>query len=371
MVSPVCYDQDSKDEILPRISYRNARMNNINNNSESSSLSSVEALLAQTLRDCAIDPAPLFEKAGIDLAVISNPDARIPTARENHLWQLAIDATANPCLGLEAAKHFQPAMLHGLGFAWLASDSLYDALARLVRFSHFINRAVDFKLEETDTTVELVIRIPDVLQDGVYALDDLGMAVFLQMCRITAGERIMPLRVSMQRPRPDCEARFREMFGETIEYAAADYRLVFDKQEVHEPLMTAQPELVRMNDQTVIDYLARYERSSIIMQVKSRIIDQLVNGIPQQQGVAEALHVSLRSLQRKLRAENTSYKDILNETRQQLALQYIRESHRSIGEITYLLGFTEPSNFARAFKRWTGKSPAEYREKRVVSGRHT
>ena len=73
------------------------------------------------------------------------------------------------------------------------------------------------------------------------------------------------------------------------------------------------------------------------------------------------LHVSLRSLQRKLKEEDTSYKDLLEETRRQLALQYLRDSRRSIGEITYLLGFSEPSNFTRAFKRWTGKSPVQYR----------
>ena len=165
----------------------------------------------------------------------------------------------------------------------------------------------------------------------------------------------------MQRPEPPCKAEFAEMFGPSIEYNAADNRLCFDNEQINRPLTTANPELARINDQTVVDYLARFDRSSIAMQVRSRIIEQLPDGIPRQENIAETLHVSLRSLQRRLKEEETSYKDLLEDTRQALALQYLRESHRSIGEITYLLGFSEPSNFTRAFKRWTGKTPAEHR----------
>jgi len=74
--------------------------------------------------------------------------------------------------------------------------------------------------------------------------------------------------------------------------------------------------------------------------------------------------VSLRSLQRRLRDEETSYSQLLDETRRELAMQYIRRSRMSINEITYLLGFSEPSNFSRAFKRWTGHSPTEHRQTR-------
>ena len=109
-----------------------------------------------------------------------------------------------------------------------------------------------------------------------------------------------------------------------------------------------------MNDQTVIDYLARFDRENITMQVRSKIIEQLPEGRPSQGDIAVKLNTSLRSLQRRLRDQDTSFKELLSNTQQELALSYIRDSSRSIGEITYLLGFSEPSNFTRAFKRWTG-----------------
>jgi AraC-like DNA-binding protein len=117
-----------------------------------------------------------------------------------------------------------------------------------------------------------------------------------------------------------------------------------------------------MNDQTVVDYLARFDRASITMQVRSKIIAQLPEGVPKQEDIAGTLHVSVRSLQRRLKSEQTSFKHLLNDTRKALAVQYIRESYRSLGEITYLLGFSDPSNFNRAFKRWMGETPSRYRE---------
>ena len=96
--------------------------------SKITSLGSVAGLLAKTLRSCDIDPEPLFSQAGIDLPGASDPDARIPTQRIEKLLDLAIEASGNPCIGLLAARQFQPAMLHGLGLAWLTSDTLRDAL---------------------------------------------------------------------------------------------------------------------------------------------------------------------------------------------------------------------------------------------------
>jgi len=329
---------------------------------EVTTLGSVAALLAQALRSRDLDPAPLFAAAGIDLQDAMIPGARIPTTRMQKLWRLAVKATADPCLGLFTARHFQPAALHGLGFAWLASDTLHDALDRLVRYSRFINTATDFRLEKTAGTVDLVIRISrDDWPNFSFAAADLAMAAFLRMCQITAGNAVMPLRVSLQRPVPPCAKEFLAVFGPHIRYGAPDNRLCFERSLVDAPLSMANPELARLNDRTVIEYLARCDSASITMQVRSRIIELLPDGRPSQEAIAASLHLSLRSLQRKLQNENTSFTTLLNDTQQQLAMQYIRESHRSIGEITYLLGYAEPGSFTRAFRRWTGKSPLQYR----------
>ena len=126
--------------------------------SEVSTLGSVAVLIAQALRSYDCDPAPLFAEVGIDMHQISDPNARFPTLRMQNLWRLAIEATGDPCFGLTAARQFQPAALQGLGFAWLASDTLRDALARLARYSRLINAVIDIRLEDVDNRVELIAR---------------------------------------------------------------------------------------------------------------------------------------------------------------------------------------------------------------------
>jgi AraC-like DNA-binding protein len=328
---------------------------------EVTTLGSVAGLIAATLRSRGCDPLPLLAMAGIHLPQAADPNARFPMPLMQKFWKLAVEASGDPCLGLAAARQFQPALLHGLGLAWLVSDTLLDALGRVVRYSRLINSALGFQLEEQSDAVRVTV-LPETLPpDFEFAALDLGMAAFLRMCEITAGYPVRPLFVTLQRPAPACPAQFEEFFGPSIEYSAPVNQLCFDREPLARRLASANPELARINDQVVVDYLARFDRDSVAMQVRSKIIHQLPDGIPTQEAIADTLHVSLRSLQRRLKEEDTSFRDLLEETRQELARQYLRDGRRSIGEITYLLGFTEPSNFTRAFKRWTGKSPAQFR----------
>ena len=325
-------------------------------------LSGVAALIAQGLRAYQIDPLPLFEEAGIDIKEASRADKRFQTTRLQALWRLAVEATGDECFGLNLAEYTQPSVLQGLGFAWLASDTLRDGLNRLVRFSRFVNAVMDVRLIDIDQSVDLVITGPEKWPNFVHAAGDMGMASFLRMCRITAGQSLNPEVVYLQRPKPDCHESFDALFKAPIYYSAKTNRLRFRARELDNPLPTPSPELARINDQAVIDYLARYDRDSTAMQVRSRIIELLPDGTPQQSNIACTLNLSLRSLQRRLKEEGTNFKGLLEDTRRELALHYIRETHRPIGEITYLLGFSEPSNFTRAFRRWTGMAPAEFRE---------
>lgn len=327
-----------------------------------STLGSVAGLIVQTLRNYDCNADPLLEKAGIDLRQNQGGDTRYPVEKMQQLWRLAVEASGDPCFGFVAGEQLQPAALHGLGFSWLASDTLRDALERLVRFSRLISTAANIQLESSRDGAELLLMPPADVKEFVHTALDAGLAGFMHMCRITAGDNINPSQVMLNRSKPNCANKIEAFFRCPVKYNADCYALCFSKQLLDTPLINANPELARINDQAVIDYLARFDRDSITMQVRSSIIERLHDGTPNQETIADSLHVSLRSLQRMLNREDTNYKTLLESTRQELALHYIRETHRSLGEITYLLGFSEPSNFTRAFKRWTGKTPAEYRE---------
>ena len=184
-----------------------------NTASEITTLGSVAALMAETLRDCDVDAEQIFARAGIEYFSSKDPDVRIPTQKMFRLWSHAIEATNDPCFGLRVAQQFQPAVLQGLGFSWLASDTLLDALNRLVRYSRFIITSVDFHVEEKTDTTDLVVILPDDVSIYAPAGVDLGMAMFLRMCQITAGSPLLPVHLSLHRPEPPCTAKFYEIFG--------------------------------------------------------------------------------------------------------------------------------------------------------------
>jgi len=122
--------------------------------------------------------------------------------------------------------------------------------------------------------------------------------------------------------------------------------------------------LLAHNHVLMLDYLHRLDKDDIVNRVCTCLVELLPMGEPSRETVAEALNISLRSLQRKLQEDGTSYKDLLDKVRQDLAEQFIGQSHISLGEISFRLGFATSSSFSRAFKRWMGMPPGEYRQQK-------
>lgn len=327
-------------------------------------LATASLVIAKALDREGLDADMLAKEAGIDLKQARLPDARMPIIKQQRFWRLAVERTGNPCFGMSLIDLMQPGIMQGLGFSWLASDTLEDAFNRLVRYCRVLSTAVDMKFTLEDKTFALHINGPEKFHDFEYAAADATMAFFVQLCRNAVAETIQPVLVCMQRPEPPvaCTQQLEAFFRAPISYSQAENILYFDESMLKQALPFAHPELARVNDKVVMDYLAKVDQHSITLKVRSHIIDHLPNGAPKQENIAESLNMSLRKLQRKLQDENTNYKDLLEDTRRSLAKNYIKQNNRSIGEITYLLGFSEPSNFTRAFKRWTGKTPANYRE---------
>jgi AraC-like DNA-binding protein len=132
-----------------------------------------------------------------------------------------------------------------------------------------------------------------------------------------------------------------------------------------EILVGANPELALLNDQVVIRRLARVDRDDIVARVQAVLMDQLPNGNISDESVAAELHMSVRTMHRKLTEVNNNFRMLLVEMRRELAEQYILDNSLTLTEISLLLGFSEPSSFSRAFKSWTGTAPSEARQARL------
>jgi AraC-like DNA-binding protein len=326
---------------------------------EATAHSSWARLLALALRARGRDPAPLFASAGLDLASIEDPDARLPARAFSRLWQLAVEATGDPCFGLEVARQISATTFQGLGFAALSSTTLREVLERVARYHRVVGDALAARLEDRGGTYRFVAEGVSTPPPAPEAFDAL-FAIVVRACRILTDRSFSPLAVELRRPAPPDPSPFARCFRAPVTFSAPRDALVLDPAACDRRLRTANPEVARANEETLARALAQMSVARTMDRVRAQIVERLPSGEPSQAEVARALGSSTRALQRRLSAEGTTYARLVDETRRDLAIAYVREG-RAMTEIAYLLGFSGANSFTRAFRRWTDQAPSEYR----------
>lgn len=281
-------------------------------------------------------------------------------------WRLAAEVCHDPAIGIHAAKqYFQPASWRTLGLAVLCSQTLRDALDRIARYGEALsNVAIPSVHEEEGVLVYEMRMILNGTSVGHEAVD-FGFASIVKLLRMVYPGELPLARIEMQRPAVSNPEAFDDFFGCSVIFNSSRNVIAISSHYIDVPLPGADSELARMQDQLTAKYVEQFSASSFALQVKNEIIGLLPGGDPSQQAIAERLHCSQRNLQRRLQEEGVNFTQLLTDIRQQLARLYLKESDRSLSEIAYLLGFSDHSNFTRAFKRWFDQSPTDYRQKEL------
>lgn len=307
-----------------------------------------------------LDPDPIFRKLSLDPKLAQRPYARIPFEKIEALWLEIISATDDPYAGLKSASKWHPSNGGALVYAWMASSSLYTAFLRLVRYLRVVTEGMQCHIDLKDNEFTFIQRFhEESLNIPQHA--DAVLATMMQLCRRNYGKSLNPLHVTFIHEEPqDCGPYF-EFFRCPLTFSAPSNSFTLARAVVDKQLPSSNPMLAQLNDQIIVEYLAKLDNSNILERVKVAIIDQLPNGKVTDSSVACALHFSRRSLHRKLNKEQVTFRKILDDIREELAKQYINDVQLSLNEITFLLGYGEISSFSRAFKRWTGSSPSLYR----------
>jgi AraC-like DNA-binding protein len=218
----------------------------------------------------------------------------------------------------------------------------------------------DIVLKETDDLIEVAIRevrpgtMPQESRDAFFCAT-------LALCRSITSADLHPERVEMSRQRPPCAVKLGAFFGCDVVYGADRDAMYFDRVAANQVLPRQNPAIARASDAVVERYLANFDHDDIVRRTGSVLADILPRGAPGRAEVAERLRLSERTLHRRLASSGRTFRELVDETRHKLAVEYLAEGKYSLLEIAFLLGFTDPSNFARAFRRWKGKGPKEFR----------
>jgi len=308
-----------------------------------------------------IDPEPLFREMSMDPELMKRPGGRYRLDSIDNLWRKASKIIDDPCFGLKAAELWHPSNFSALGYAMLASNTLRTAFERMDRYHRVLSDERPITLDETEEGLALTLVFSHEKRD-IPARNDAILAVTMSMCRLNYIEDLAPVSVTLTHPKPSCSARFYEYFRSPVVFEAPANSLTLPIEAVDRNLPGSNPQLVELNDQVMIEYLAQLDQDHITQKVKAVIIDLLPSGNVTDESVARELYMSSRKLQRQLRNDDTTFTTLLNEIRQDLAQRYLREQDTSLTEIAFLLGFSESSAFSRAFRRWMGVTPSEYRQ---------
>ncbi|MGO1502714.1 MAG: AraC family transcriptional regulator [Marinobacter sp.] len=311
-----------------------------------------------------LDTQTLFKTCGIDLAQALDTNARFPVTRISRLLQLAVEHSGDENFGLMVAKYIRPTSWHALGISIWASHSMRESFFRLTRYQRMFHTALEIKTEERTALMIMTLRFPEAYAPLLCDADmDAIMATTVLTCRHLAEGNFSPLQVQMCRPRPANAEGFERLFHCPVIFSSDENLIIMDRQALDVPLPTRNAELAMLNDRLIQEYLTRLDRHDIVNQVYSKLMATLGRELPDQEQLASALYLSQRSLQRKLHQAGTSYQEILDHIRHELSMQYLQQSHLSVNEISYRLGFSKVGSFTRAFRRWSGQSPSGYRER--------
>lgn len=308
----------------------------------------------------------LAARVGIDLAMLARPGARYPATRFQQLWRLAVEQTGDPMFGFKVGARVRPAMFHALGLGILSSATLLDALHRIERYGHVVSTNGRLAVSEEATVVRLEGRPGERIIMPTAQSIDAAVVAILRLLRLGAGSDAAPVAVRLPHTDQGRPAEYRELLGCPVEFDAPAAAIVFDAQVARQPILTGNAELAVETDRLAAAYLDTLRPDSVASRVRQLLVQSMPAGRTSQEQIAQRLSQSASTLGRRLRSEGTNYQAVLDATRRDLALRYLRDRRHSLAEIAFLVGFSDQANFTRAFRRWTGRTPRDLRDE--ISG---
>jgi AraC-like DNA-binding protein len=328
-------------------------------------LAGIGAMIVRVAADQGVDPAKLAALAGFDPTLADDPDQRISLETETALWDHAARLTGDAAFGVHAAQRIQPGIFDVLDYAIRTAPTLRVSLERLVRYNRLVHDAAVFRLVDEGDLVRIEHTLGPVSQSRHAA--EFTMAGVVVVGGQITGVPVRPTAVEFRHPEVQAKAiaELQRVFGVRPHFSAAANAVELPRTLLERRLATADPLLFRVVDRHAEALLAARPDPAETMGVRVRRI--LARTLGEGEGsaklgsLASRLHVGERSLQRRLADEGLTFDAVLDEVRHDLAVRYLSDAKIAISEVAYLLGYSEPSAFHRAFKRWTGMTPSRAR----------
>ncbi len=325
----------------------------------------ITAVILRAGAAAGVDAAALAADVGFDPAALADPDAHIPLALETRLWDEAAARSDDAAFGLHAARGLAPGTFDVLDYAVRTAPTLRASLDRLARYNRLLHDAAVISVVDRDdcTRVEHALAVGGAMQ-SLHAAE-FTLASILDIGGQLLGEPLAARAVELRHTAPASTAEHVRVFGVEPRFGCDVNAVELERARLVRPLPSADPALYRVIERHAETLLAARPAASATTadRVRQLLAGALGEGNATLKAMAAKLKMSDRSLQRRLADEGVTFDALLDELRRDLALRYLSDPHIAVAEVAYLLGYSEPSPFHRAFKRWTGATPNEMRRR--------
>jgi AraC-like DNA-binding protein len=313
------------------------------------------------LEELGVRASAVLRRAGLPQGYVNQPRVLLNTEELFALWRAVGEVSTNPSIGLLLGTETKTERFHPVGLAALSTENFGLAIDQMARYKQLT--CPEEILQEKDNE-EWSIQFRWLLADEVEppVLIECCFAWVLSTARHGTGTRLSPLRVEFVQPRAHVKTIERH-FGCLVVGGAPRNAIVFRAADAKRPFVTRNAELLGMLAPQFEEELKRENADeNFAERVRIAIQQKLTGRRPTIEDIADALHISSRTLQRRLQEEGSSFQRVLDDARHQLARHYLNNSVLELNEAAYLLGYEDGNSFVRAFRTWEGIPPARWRE---------
>jgi AraC-like DNA-binding protein len=318
-------------------------------------------LVHEAMLQMDIDVNSIYRKCGVTLPLTENKQARLEHDANRAFWQAAEEVTQDPYIGLHVAEYIPLYKGQVLEYLFLSSPSFGEGLKRALSYQRLITDVAQSYLDIKDNHAVLVLdtKMGKNLSKHFNECSMVGMIKFFKGL---TDNQFTPIYVDFLYEEPADLRDYHRIFDCELRFNQSRNAICFDAQVLGVKSPHAEPELLQLHEKVAGEHLAKLEQEDSVFEVKKIVGELLENQEVSLDLVAEKLNITPRALRSTLTLANTSFNQILSEYRCLLAKRLLVRTHESVEEIVYLTGFSEPSTFYRAFKRWTDMTPIEYRK---------
>ncbi len=322
-------------------------------------------MLVQTGMSLGLDRERLLEAAALTEQELADHDAQLPFEKQLALGESIAAARPGVNIGMVALRNVSPAMFGIVGYVVSNCTDLRESLGMFIRFQQLLTDALRWKLVEGTSATLVVDADPRYSRIGFPVEALLG--VWLRLGTMLTGAPCAPLRVELQHAPVGDPAELEAVFGTTVRFGAPRNALEMPRSTLDRPLkvgnLALAPSLRKLSEEQLSVVTGH---GSFAAELRAAMFEHVPKGVTTKPALAKQLGMSTRTLSRRLHAEGITFRQLLDETRRELALAWLRDPEHSVYDVAFLLGYSEPSTFHRSFRRWTGCSPRVWRTQQAA-----